>query len=724
MEGSQKFGLTGGGNLDERAFSGPKPAKMEGQQLRQIKGDPQSLHETSSEMMVVADSGRPQGGREARHQLQQEIQEKNRQLIAKMRHDCRFIWWPTYSRVQDWELVLFVALFYTFLMTPFQVAFLASTPISIFVLNRIVDVLLCIDMFLVFFIAVEVETETGRKKWETSLSSIRWKYFKTFFIVDTLGLLSSAVEFVEYSGTPMSTAGPAKAARVLRVIRLIRILRMARLAAISREVQRIVEDWIPSKEAKFITIEIMKWFLKSFLIGHVMACVWGFTMTIEEGQDWATGTSWLQQYEHITGHQFSRTDDVASIYMLALYWSFTTLVTVGYGDIVPWTLSEHIVCLVLMLIASIVWPMMMGTICSVVGCLDAERLQFGLDMDHLVAICNDRKLPAALREKLRSYMARKSKLKRLQNQQDLMQSFSPVLRGEVALSVGREFLDTVPWLQLSPSSDKRHRSLLRQLAEDLEMFAISPEEWVVPADMEQYVHTVRVLAHDVKHGSGPDEVGATHAQTPDNDTKFILHGYLPRSRNLVAPLTFLDSGVAVLDFVRLAPCFWHEDMILTSPMFRNLQVARAVVFCTIYVLRQSVLQSALGDGFYSDVERQVRKRATQLAGCRIMKDAAKVCREAPAHEDFVPKEDRQSFSLVEAVNKALSKGEEEEQENVIQVSKEQKILIEHVVNKAVVADSSPKEKPASWQDLQKMLEEMTATQAALERKLFGHTLDS
>lgn len=668
--------------------------------------------------------------REARRKQEGEILEMNRQLLDQLKEETAYIIWPTHSRVQDWELVLFVALFYTFLMTPFQVAFLQSTPLTIFILNRIVDVLLCIDMGLVFFIAVEVESEAGRKKWETSLSNIRLRYFKTFFLLDFAGLLSSAVELMEYTKTSMAGAGPAKALRILRVIRLVRILRMARLASVMGDVQQILEDMLGSKEMKFVTVEIVKWFFKVFLVAHVMACVWGFVMSIEEGGD-GPDISWLTHYETLSGLTLDRNEDVGWIYMLSLYWAFTTLVTVGYGDIIPWTLAEHLVAIAIFAMGGIIWPMMMGNICSVVGALDAERLQFGLDMDDLVAICKDRKLPQDLREKLRMYMARKWKLKRINDQQELMQSFSPALRGEVALSVSKDFLAKVEFLVLPESMDKKYRSLHRRLAEQLEMYAIPPEEWVVPADLEQYVTTVRILSNEVSHGSTHD-VGDRNALSPlsadDTETQFVIQGKLPRSRNLVAPLTFMDGGVAVLDFVRLAPCHWHEDMILSSPIFRNPQVARAVVFCTIYVLRHEMLLSALQDGFYGEVEVQVRSRTYKLALCRLMSDALKAYKEAEEQRKeaqsagTVPASSA-PLTLVEAVDKVVSGTEEDSKVNTAVVSKAHKLVIQSVVQK-VVTDKTPREKSPTLQTIQQMLRDLNANQAALEHKLLGHTLDS
>lgn len=545
---------------------------------------------------------------------------------------------------------MFVALLYTFLLTPVQVAFLATTPIWIFVLNRLVDVVIAADIFLIFFVAFEKHKTPRRKIWVTDLTSISKEYVTSFFIPDLLGLLSSTVEIVEYCNVDVQSSAPTKAIRFLRFLRMARVFRMSRVVILVEGLQMTISDLLSTVfQIPYVWLELVMWFLKIMMLAHVLACVWGLVSYVQELQSDGNVKTWLGNIESSNSWSMDRQADVGKIYLLALYWSITSLVTVGFGDIIPWTLPEHVVSTIIMMVAGICWPMLMARICSVVGAVDAERLELGLDMDMLAGLCRERQLDQPLRARLQTFLVRKQRLKRLHNQQELMQTFSPALRGEVALCVTRNFLQKVDFLKVKEQDEDKLLSLYWRLAEQLEMFAIAPDEWVVPASLEAHVSSEAELTNaglpaSLRGKAGNAKAsgsGASSASSDESGDAFIFTGFLPASRDFVAPLTYMDGGVAVLDYLRLAPTWWHEDMILASPYLRNNQVARAVVFCTIYTLCPDALFACLQDGFYTQIERQVRFRAVQLAIHRLMQMAVKGRSQG-------------NISLVDAINKALA----------------------------------------------------------------------
>lgn len=69
--------------------------------------------------------------------------------------------------------------------------------------------------------------------------------------------------------------------------------------------------------------------------------------------------TWLRIY----ANTYTSTIDV---YILALYWSFTTMITVGYGDITPQNVYEQIYTIVMMAMAGGVFGYSLNTIGQVV----------------------------------------------------------------------------------------------------------------------------------------------------------------------------------------------------------------------------------------------------------------------------------------------------------------------------------------------------------------------
>lgn len=69
--------------------------------------------------------------------------------------------------------------------------------------------------------------------------------------------------------------------------------------------------------------------------------------------------TWLEPYEEYS-------DDNWGLYLLSLYWTITTITTVGYGDISGTTEIERIYCIVIMLIGVISFSFINGALSSIV----------------------------------------------------------------------------------------------------------------------------------------------------------------------------------------------------------------------------------------------------------------------------------------------------------------------------------------------------------------------
>ena len=88
------------------------------------------------------------------------------------------------------------------------------------------------------------------------------------------------------------------------------------------------------------------------VIAHWSACLFYFFGTIRaKGEK----TTWIIKY----GFQDS---SLTELYVNAMYFSVTTMTTIGYGDIVPVSTSEYIVVIFLELLAGITFAYVIGKI--------------------------------------------------------------------------------------------------------------------------------------------------------------------------------------------------------------------------------------------------------------------------------------------------------------------------------------------------------------------------
>ena len=137
-----------------------------------------------------------------------------------------------------WDGVTALALVYTALVTPYEVAFLQPDLVGLFVVNRLVDVVFIIDIVLQFFLAFPLDSDgDGGSRWVTTLPEIRRHYLRGWFALDSVSTLVSVFDIIGFAAAN-DTVSRLKALRVLRVLRLVKLLRLMRGARIFKRCTR------------------------------------------------------------------------------------------------------------------------------------------------------------------------------------------------------------------------------------------------------------------------------------------------------------------------------------------------------------------------------------------------------------------------------------------------------------------------------------------------------
>lgn len=121
--------------------------------------------------------------------------------------------------------------------------------------------------------------------------------------------------------------GIVRIARIGRMYKLIKLTRLIRIFKIFKSKGSLFKNAKKKLNLGDGFERLVFFILMSCMICHIAACMWCFTATFEDGEDAEdTHINWLMAKE-------IQDETIAARYLFALYFTVTTITTVGYGDI-------------------------------------------------------------------------------------------------------------------------------------------------------------------------------------------------------------------------------------------------------------------------------------------------------------------------------------------------------------------------------------------------------
>lgn len=160
-------------------------------------------------------------------------------------------------------------------------------------------------------------------------------------------------------------------------------------------------------------------------------------------------------------------------YLTAIYWSVTTLTTVGYGDIVPAEGVHRIYTMVVMFCGVGMYAYIIGTIARLIAGIDYARVLFNNRMDRVDAFMQHHDLPRNLRRRIRNYYRYLWDSRLGVDENVLTLELPEGLRTDVALFMMRDMLRAVPIFE------DADQELLRFLAMRLQHRVCAPGDVVI-----------------------------------------------------------------------------------------------------------------------------------------------------------------------------------------------------------------------------------------------------
>eukprot|EP01018_Ginkgo_biloba_P019913 Gb_34207 [translate_table: standard] len=381
----------------------------------------------------------------------------------------KYIISPYDSSYRWWETFLIALVAYCAWVYPFELGFIDTPKIGgLFITDSIVDTFFAIDIILTFFLAY-VDHRTHLLVDNPKQIAIR--YISTWFIFD----VTSTIPFEAVSYLFTGKLGSSLSYSLLNMLRLWRLRRVKALFTRLEKDIRFNYFWV--RCARLICVTI-------FAV-HCSGCVYYLLADRYPDQN----KTWIGS---VIPH--FRQKSLWIRYISSMYWSITTLTTVGYGDLHAVNSREMIFDIFYMLFNLGFTAYLIGNMTNLVVEGTGRTMQFRNNIQAASNFVTRNHLPPRLKEQILSYMCLKFRTESLR-QQEIIEELPKAIRTSISQYLFLPTVDTVYLFQgVSPD-------LLLFLVTEMKAEYFPPKEDIVlqnetPSDIYVMVSgQVDVLIH-------------------------------------------------------------------------------------------------------------------------------------------------------------------------------------------------------------------------------------
>lgn len=301
---------------------------------------------------------------------------------------------PMDSTYRCWETVMVILVAYSAWACPFEIAFLNSHVEKhrlLYLTDNIVDLFFAGDIVLTFFVAY-IDSRTQLLVRNPRKIAIR--YLSTWFVMDVAStipfeMMSFLITGKHYAGVTFS---------VLGMLRFWRLRRAKSFFCRLEKDIRFSYFWVRCAWLLFVTV---------FLV-HCAGCIY-YLLAVLYPNDAKTWIGAVNPNFRETSLWFR--------YISSVYWSITTMTTVGYGDMHAVNNPEMIFIVFYMLFNLGLTAYIIGNMTNLVVDGSRRTMEFRNSIEAASNFVTRNRLPPRLKEQILAYMCLRYKAEYLNQQQ-------------------------------------------------------------------------------------------------------------------------------------------------------------------------------------------------------------------------------------------------------------------------------------------------------------------
>ena len=177
-------------------------------------------------------------------------------------------------------------------------------------------------------------------------------------------------------------------------IKFVQLFFMLRLFNL-RSLINTVDEYFQLNEKVQGVVDLCKLLFVICFLSHFIACIWHYFAAIEIS--YGIYPNWLCKYAL---EDFEWQDR----YIYSLYWSLATMITIGYGDIVPSNTNETLFAVFIMVISSGVFGYCINGVGAIWQNMFRKEEDFKMRMRDLQHYMNKRNLNKTLQMRVKRYL--------------------------------------------------------------------------------------------------------------------------------------------------------------------------------------------------------------------------------------------------------------------------------------------------------------------------------
>ncbi|XP_029015691.1 potassium voltage-gated channel subfamily H member 4a [Betta splendens] len=360
-----------------------------------------------------------------------------------------------------WDWLILLATFYVAVTVPYDVCFVSHSEAgdrrSLVSRTNMgsdiaVEILFILDIVLNF--RTTYVSQSGQVVYDAR--SIYLHYCTTWFCVDLIAALPFDLLY-SFNITVTSLVHLLKTVRLLRLLRLLQKL-----------------DRYSQYSAVVLTL-LMSVFA---LLAHWMACVWYVIgrKEIESSDPVTWDIGWLQELGKRleTPYVNSTTGgpSMPSAYIASLYFTLSSLTSVGFGNVCANTDAEKVFSICIMLMGALMHAVVFGNVTAIIQRMYSRRSLYHTRMKDLKDFIRVHRLPQQLKQRMLEYFQATWSVNNGINANELLHDFPDELRADIAMHLNKDILQL-------PVFERASRGCLRSLSLHIKTSFCAPGEYLI-----------------------------------------------------------------------------------------------------------------------------------------------------------------------------------------------------------------------------------------------------